>query len=331
LIFSLVAVDEVTRVAEARRLAVSAARAEGLDETAVEQVGIMATEMATNLLKHAISGQLHLYRLFHTGYAGVEILSVDRGPGMSNLQACMQDGFSTSGTAGNGLGAISRLASSFDGFSQPGRGTVLVARKYLKPATGPRWIFGAAMSPYPGETVCGDSWGVRQFGNGASLMVADGLGHGLAASDASTAAVTAFRTAAVDTAVAVIEDIHRALRSTRGAAVAVAMIDENMRRLRYAGIGNISGVVLGGARAQSMVSHNGTAGLEARHLQQFDYPLPEEPVIIMHTDGLTTNWSLDGYPGLLRRDPSVIAGVLYRDAARGRDDVCVVSGRFLRG
>ena len=43
------------------------------------------------------------------------------------------------------------------------------------------------------------------------------------------------------------------------------------------------------------------------------------------------SWSLDDYPGLAGRDPSLLAGVLYRDHDRGRDDVTVVALRERRG
>jgi hypothetical protein len=94
--------------------------------------------------------------------------------------------------------------------------------------------------------------------------------------------------------------------------------------IRYAGIGNIAGYVVGPAKTQFMISHNGTAGHEATHFQEFLYPFPETSVLIMHSDGLSTSWNLGAYPGLALRHPTVIAGTLYRDAARDRDDACVV-------
>ena len=105
----------------------------------------------------------------------------------------------------------------------------------------------------------------------------------------------------MEPAAASLENAHLALRSTRGAAVAVSCIEHQTGRVRHAGLGNISGVLLGGARAQMMISHNGTAGLEARRFQEFDYALPPDAgTIVMHSDGVTTSWSLDGYPGVRR-------------------------------
>jgi anti-sigma regulatory factor (Ser/Thr protein kinase) len=329
---ALIPIEDSTRVAEARRVAAAYSQSEGLPEKAAEEAAIIATEIATNLLKHARSGEVHISGLSAMGDPGVEILSIDRGPGMVNLQACSEDGFSTTGTSGTGLGAIARLADVFDAFSQPQSGTVIVARKFPRSDRGARaknWTFGAVRAPYPGETACGDNWSIRRNGQSTILIVADGLGHGILAADASSAAVAAFKKGTPESAAALLENVHLALRSTRGAAVSVAYIEQHSR-IHYAGLGNVAGVVLGGPRAQYMVSHSGTAGLEARRFQEFDYPLPPEGAIVMHSDGLNTNWSLDAYPGLLRRHPAVIAGVLYRDATRGRDDVCVLVGRYIR-
>jgi anti-sigma regulatory factor (Ser/Thr protein kinase) len=327
---TLLRIDDSTRVAEARRHATALAHSEGLGEQAAQEVALIASEIATNVFKHAHAGEVHLTGLSVTGEAGVELLSIDRGPGMANWRECLADGYSTRGTAGTGLGAISRLADVFDVYSQPDQGTVLVARKFSAAKSRPsseRWTVGAVKVCYPGETACGDNWSIRRNGHATSFIVADGLGHGILAADASAAAVRAFHGGRADSAAPVLEAVHLALRSTRGAAVAIIRIDHGRRTVCYAGLGNIAGVLLGGARPQFMVSHSGTAGLEVRRLQEFDYQLPAEPVIVMHSDGLTSNWSMDSYPGLVRRHPSIIAGVLYRDASRGRDDVCVLVGR----
>jgi len=50
-------------------------------------------------------------------------------------------------------------------------------------------------------------------------------------------------------------------------------------------------------------------------------------MLILNTDGLTTHWDVDPYPGLLMRHPSVIASVLHRDFSRDRDDATVVVAR----
>jgi anti-sigma regulatory factor (Ser/Thr protein kinase) len=326
---SLVRIDDDTRVAEARRIASAAAGDEGLSEEDAHRAGIIATEIAGNLRKHAQGGEVHVRRLTAQGVPGVEILSVDRGPGM-DLDRCLADGFSTAGTPGTGLGAVRRAADDFDAFSQPAKGTVIVARLYAggtQAAAPSRWRIAGVSAPVHGEEACGDAWIARLNDGTAEILLADGLGHGIFAADASGAAVQAFARMDGKPPAEALDSVHRALRHTRGAAVAIATLGPG-DRVRYAGIGNIAGVILGGPRQQFMISHNGTAGLAAKRVQEFEYRMPPEGAIVMHSDGLVSSWSLDPYPGLLRRDAALIAAVLYRDAARGRDDVCVVVAKW---
>jgi anti-sigma regulatory factor (Ser/Thr protein kinase) len=320
-------IDDASRVAQARRVSATAALEEGLGDHAAAEAGIIATEAATNLLKHARQGEMHITRLSANGRPGVEILAIDRGPGVANIEQCLRDGYSTAGTPGSGLGAISRLATEFDVYSEPGKGTVLAARIQ---APGPRsaFKFAAVCVPIRGEERCGDTWRARANGKSATLLVADGLGHGILAADASVAAAVVFEKHSHRAPAELLENVHLALKATRGAAVAIASFDLETMLIRYAGLGNIAGVILGSPRNQSMVSHNGTAGHQARRFQEFEYKLPSRGTLVMHSDGLVTSWNLDSYPGLVRRDPAVIAGVLYRDASRGRDDVCVVVARW---
>jgi anti-sigma regulatory factor (Ser/Thr protein kinase) len=320
---TIVPLDEDSRIPESRRLAITAAREEHLTEEQVAAAGIVATEAATNLRKHARVGEIQISRLSPHGHAGVEVLSIDRGPGMRDVQRCFTDGFTTSGTAGTGLGAIARLSTHFDIYSEPGKGTVLMSRIQPVAANGSALQLGVVSAPFKGEEACGDAWAILRQSGGVRLLLADGLGHGIYAADAAQAAVEAFRRSPLAEPAAAIDNIHRALRTTRGAAVAVAAI-HNDGRIGYAGLGNIAGQILGGARPQSMLSHNGTAGHSAMRVQQFEYMLPSPGLVILHSDGLTSSWRMESYPGLSRRHPAVIAATLYRDASRGRDDVCVL-------
>lgn len=325
MISTWVRVDDPSRVGEVRRSAVALAAEEGISDAEAGPVAIVATEAATNLLKHAGGGEIQISVLSAQGAPGVEILSVDQGPGMASVEECLRDGFSTGGSAGTGFGAIRRLSHEFDVYSGSQKGTVLVSRIYRDPAICSPGL-GAILSPMRGEHVCGDAWGIRRNGGGRTIkiLVADGLGHGILAADASSVATEVFKKDLAESPLQIVDTLHRALKGTRGAAIAVAAINLEERRVRYAGLGNIAGVVLGSKRPSHLVSHNGTAGHQASRIQEFEYALPESGILVMHSDGLTSSWSLDAYPGLLRKHPSVIAGVLYRDASRRRDDVGVV-------
>jgi anti-sigma regulatory factor (Ser/Thr protein kinase) len=307
-------------------LAAAAARDEGLDETLASHAGLVATELATNILKHASTGWVQIGRLSDRGAGGIEILSFDKGPGIANLKVCLEDGYSSVGTAGTGFGAISRLSHRFDAYSEPGKGTVVLSQIYAAGSEAASEILvGAVSKPIAGEEACGDAWAIRCQGASALLLVADGLGHGLQAAEASADAVTAFKRGNQATPAGLVDQVHRALRGTRGAAIAIAAIDFDSGCIQFSGIGNIAGVIAGQARPQSMVSHYGTAGHEARKIGEFTYRMAPGATVVMHSDGLTTSWSLDDHVGLSRRHPSVIAGAIYRDATRHRDDACIVA------
>ena len=321
-------VEDPSRVAEVRRAAAALSHDEGLDQTLAANAALISTEICTNLLKHARQGEVFLSTLSDRTDPGVEILAIDRGPGITDVAQCLADGYSSTDTPGTGLGAIARLSQEFDIYSQVDKGTVLVAQ--IRTRSRAKTFVGAVVKPIAGEEVAGDAWAFRERDGRLALIVADGLGHGLMAARASAEAISAFRRDSESAPIAVLNRVHAALRGTRGAAVAVADIDPAQGVVRYAGIGNISGVIVRSDKPLSMVSHNGTAGFHIPRLQEFLYPLPEEALIVMHSDGLTTNWNVDHYPGLRRRHPSIIAGVLYRDASRNRDDVCVVATRITR-
>jgi anti-sigma regulatory factor (Ser/Thr protein kinase) len=326
------AVHEASQVAEPRRAALLLAQRLGYGEVRAGQVGIVVSELATNLAKHAKGGEILLRSLGDERMpcepVGIEVLAIDSGPGMRDEALSRRDGYSTTGTLGHGLGAIERQAHLFDIYTQP-TGTVAVARIWRDEMPDavrqPRYEVGAVRVSKIGEDISGDDWTWSARDDRLALVVADGLGHGLAAYDASHAAVGIFRRHTEESPQEIVTRIHAGLRASRGAAVAAAAIDIERGVLRYCGLGNIGSVILlaTGGR-QSLVSQNGTAGHTATRIQEFNYPMPRESVLVMHSDGLGTRWDLSGHPGLRTCHPSVIAGVLYRDASRRRDDVTVV-------
>jgi anti-sigma regulatory factor (Ser/Thr protein kinase) len=319
---ALVQVSEQTDVAEARRRAADMAVRLGFDETTRGQAAIAVTEAGTNLLKHAGGGQLFV-GINHGNTSGLQIVAMDRGRGIRDVPASLGDGTSTAGTAGNGLGAIKRLASSFDLYSVADSGTVVAASLY--PATVRAPLVAGVSIPAPREQHSGDAWAVWSAGELTSVFVCDGLGHGTEAAAASAAAVSAFLRHAERAAADVIGLVHDALKSTRGAAVAIAELDRRRSVINYCGLGNISALaVRADGTEHHLVSLSGIAGHVARRLQSFTHPWVPGSRLVMHSDGITTHWTLAHYPGLARRHPGVIAGVIARDHRRGSDDATVV-------
>jgi hypothetical protein len=189
----------------------------------------------------------------------------------------------------------------------------------------PRAIeFGGVSVPKHGEQVCGDAWAAECWRDQVTVLVADGLGHGLSAHEAARAATDTLRAHPQDAPAAIVEACHGALARTRGAALAVAQLVASAERGTFAGVGNIVCRIDGTSASRHLVSHNGTVGHTMRKVQEFSFPWPAGALLILHSDGLGTHWDLAAYPGLGMRHPALISAVLYRDYDRGRDDVSVV-------
>jgi serine phosphatase RsbU (regulator of sigma subunit) len=208
---------------------------------------------------------------------------------------------------------------------------IVAAGAATRPAVGPPVLhIGAVCVPKAGEEMCGDAWAVASMAGGRTLIiVADGLGHGPLAADASSVALTAFREEAPSGhgPADILAEVHRRLRSTRGAAVAIAEISPASEEIRFAGLGNVAAVVMSGASRRGLVSHNGIAGGTPAPSRELSYPFPRESLLVMASDGLGTHWDLARYAGVTMRHPSVVSALLCRDFSRERDDLTVVAAR----
>jgi anti-sigma regulatory factor (Ser/Thr protein kinase) len=333
-----VAIHHASDVGEARRVGQGLATQLGLNDTRSGQLAIMVTEAATNILKHASDGRVQLAIVHHGGQRCIEVLALDQGPGIANLPQAMTDGVSSSGTAGTGLGAMRRLADQFDLYTAPGKGTVIFMRLWqgAMPAAGalplplslPLPLLGGVCMPVAGETECGDAWGALVQPSGLTLMAVDGLGHGPEAAKASRAAIKVLATTTRPGPVELLHACHDALRPTRGAALAIAVLDVASAQLTFVGIGNISASIHTGDVRRQLMSHNGIVGHNMRKVQDLVFPCPPGATVVLASDGISTQWDLTTYPGLLACQPATIAAVLLRDFARGRDDVSVLVARM---
>lgn len=321
------AVHDASHVGSARRAVVALAEGLGCSEDIGGKVALVVTELATNLVRHGGGGEL-LVRPMAESDISLEIVAIDRGPGMASVDQAFRDGYSTAGTNGTGLGAVRRIADVCDIYSAPGAGTAVLARIGLGARTrerSPR-VSGISVAMV-GEEVCGDAWAWSAKVDHWSVVVADGLGHGPAAALAASEVLRVYREHPAAGPEEFMDLAHAALRPTRGAAVGLAVVWPERRELTFTGVGNIGGVVLHAGATRSLVSHAGIVGHECRKTQSFSFPWSEESVLVLFSDGLQTRWALDRYPALASRDPALLAAVLYRDFSRGRDDVTVVAAR----
>ncbi|MDR6375604.1 ATP-binding protein [Paraburkholderia strydomiana] len=312
-------------VADARRRAVQMAQSLGLPEKSQADAALIVTEAATNILKYAGHGEIVL-KSADGGAGGLDVVALDRGPGIANLGAACSDGFSTGGSLGAGLGTIARHSVLFDIYSVAGNGTALFARVADKPAAKlSRFQVGARSTPKLGQDVNGDAWAVRHLADSMWVTLLDGLGHGPLAAEASRRAVDVFMAAdPVGLPADVMRDVHSGIKATRGAVMAIAKFEPASAVLSFAGIGNIVSVVHTGESAQHLLSMDGTVGYNVRAVRPGEARWVPGSVFIATTDGLSTRWNLNRHPGLTHRHPSLIASVLHRDFARDADDATVV-------
>jgi anti-sigma regulatory factor (Ser/Thr protein kinase) len=323
-------VNDESQVAEARREVTAIARQHDFNEVDVGRAALVATELATNLVKHARGGEI-LVGPDDGGNNGIQVIALDKGRGMANVQVCLADGYSSAGTAGHGLGAVIRQSTFVDVASWPGIGTAVLSRiepgKTRAVSETSHSSFGAVSVAKLGEEVCGDAWAIDQSGPTTTLFVADGLGHGPNAAEAAVEAVRLFRHFRGHQVSTLLDYINGGLRATRGAAVSIARYDPALRQVTFGGLGNVAGLLASKNELRRMVTMPGTAGYNARRIQSFQYHF-ESGLVILCSDGVSTSWMLDRYPKLEAAEPTLIAGVLYRDFGRRRDDATVLVGRW---
>jgi anti-sigma regulatory factor (Ser/Thr protein kinase) len=317
-----VSVTDASSVGAARRAASVVARKLGFDETRSGELALLATESSRNVLVHGSGGHVILAGIQQERGPLARILAMDKGAGIANVAQAMSDGYSTAGTPGGGLGAMKRIATALEIFT--GRGGTVLMLELGQPAPVSNLQIAGLALPLPGEQFCGDAWDYHSTPERTLALLADGIGHGREASEAAQEAIVTFREHVDLNPSEILSYVHDALRKTRGTVAAIAEIRPAQRSLVYAGVGNISAVLLSAGASRSLVSHNGTLGMTVPKIQQFYMDWPADAVLILHSDGLQSRWDLSTYAGLLARHPAVIAGAMLRDFRRQRDDASAV-------
>ncbi|EST39719.1 hypothetical protein N566_00275 [Streptomycetaceae bacterium MP113-05] len=294
----------------------------GLAGSLPDRAGAVASELASNLGKHAMDGVLYLQPA--PGGAGLEILAADRGPGMADLQRCLADGYTTTGTLGTGLGAVQRIAGELVVRTQPGEGTVAAARISPPGTVRPAPRAGMIRLPAEGEDVCGDGCAVTGDPEAPTAMVVDGLGHGAPAERAARTALRAFEGMAADALPEIVRNLHRSLRHTRGAAVGLLRLREG--HAEYCGVGNVRLCVLSVEdEHRRLDGRPGVVGWNLPTPQVRTVPLRPGQVAVLYSDGIASRWSHSPGPFLLRLPPELLPAALAHRHRKYRDDATALS------
>lgn len=317
-----IAIDHPSAVQSAADHARSLASACAMKGVLPDQAAVLASELASNIVKHARNGALFVHRAPLGG--GLDVLAVDTGPGMADIGLSLTDGYSTTRTMGAGLGAARRIATDFAIRSEAGLGTLVHAR-LAGPDAPPRGAaLGALCLPADGEDASGDGYAVAEASGVRTALVIDGLGHG---PEAAMAAQRAERTFLGDPAAPladILTALHKALRHTRGAAAAALRIAGG--RAEFCGVGNVRAVAL----SPEGVHHQftGQAGIIG-----YTFPKPrsrfvdlsEHTTVAVHTDGIDHRWTQAPTPARLTLPPALLAASLTHTHRRRRDDATVLA------
>ncbi|HSE98776.1 MAG TPA: ATP-binding protein [Blastocatellia bacterium] len=333
-------------IGQAKRLVRRRASDIGFSERPLAEIDIAVNEMGSNAIKFGRgTGQLHFATTDpHLDPAGIEIIYTDKGPGIEDPALAIEDGFTTAGSMGAGLGAIRRMADEFHIYSlvesqtrklnlyrRTTHGTAIIFRKWLdddKPQGFKPAVWGAFTRPPADQSHNGDAYLIRHLDDRYLLAVIDGLGHGPGAMEASRAAVLTIEEHAQAGVETIVRRTHEALRSTRGAVMGLAAIYSRTGEVEYTGVGNTDFRALSGVGSQRFISLNGTLGSRLDRLKVFREKLPKVATIVMSTDGISERWDPAGYPGLLGLHPQLLCAVVMRDFNRPKDDATIICGRL---
>jgi anti-sigma regulatory factor (Ser/Thr protein kinase)/serine/threonine protein phosphatase PrpC len=326
----LIAVVHGSDVSEARQRAQVMALAIGFDETASAEVALAVSELGANLLRHTKGGTLTLTPLVDGRRVGMQVISQDRGPGIADVEQALTDGFSTTGGLGYGLGAVNRLMDELDIVSEPGTsgGTRIACKRWLRvdvrrTMPGPL-TFGAASRPHPRMTENGDAFVIKCWGEGALVAVIDGLGHGPFAQHAAQTARQYVESHVDQPLDLIFRGVGRACRATRGVVMALARFDRDGTQLTFASIGNIEARVFGSVEPMNFAVRRGIVGVNAPNPAVTQHRWQPNYLLVLHSDGLTTRWRWEDFPGLGRTSASVIARRLLQALAKDDDDATVL-------
>jgi anti-sigma regulatory factor (Ser/Thr protein kinase) len=299
-------------------------------EHKVGEIDIVVAEIVSNLVKHAGGGQVLVRLMEEGGVQAIEIISIDAGPGMTDVSRMIADGVSTKNSLGQGLGAMKRLADVFQIYSQKDWGTVILLRIYKEPLPHfrkpPSVEVRPVIVPKPGEKECGDGFFCFQTADHIKLFLGDGLGHGPEAAKAVLLAGEAFKACEECNPVEMIRYINDAVKKSRGLVGTVAVFDLKQKSWKICGVGNIATKVTGPVGSKNYMAYNGIIGLNVPNtlsVQEIDYERGQ--FLIMCSDGLKSRWDTLKYPAIGRYDLSVLSASLLKDFARNTDDMSAVA------
>lgn len=323
------AISSPAEVIAIRRISKELAKEIGFEESVQEEIVLVVSELASNIIKYAHRGVVSLTPILVDERHGLMIEAMDRGSGFCEKTA-LKDGFSSSGTLGCGLGAVNRMMDEFDIHTNEDNrtGTRIVCKRWLRSkltVVGKcPFDIGIVSRPKHGEAFNGDSF-VIKHGNGQSLVgVIDGVGHGPLAHQAAQAARQYIESHSDLPFLDIFRGVDRACRSSRGVVMALASIDWTSMKLRFGSVGNIEVKVNGAHEKFKFIVRRGIIGKSAPNPVITENDWRSNYILALHSDGLSTHWSWNDFSHHFDRPAQFLAEHMHRALEKDTDDTTLI-------
>ncbi|MBD3268142.1 SpoIIE family protein phosphatase [bacterium] len=325
-----IAIAHSSDVYVARTKAGGLATQMGFGKKNVEEITIVASELATNMLVHAGKGMLILTALANEEQGGIQIEAVDSGPGFSDWEKAVTDGYSTSDSMGYGLGTANRLMDELEIMkeSKGNRGAHIIARKWLRqtPDMGNPCPFdiGVATRAHPGMKLNGDHYVIKRDRSTVLVAVIDGVGHGQYAHRASQKAAEYIESHHHEPFENLFQGTFRNCRGTRGVVMAILRLDWKRETATFASIGNIEVKIWNRDQKIDFPLRRGIVGVNAPKPLISQHAWNPENIVVLFSDGLTSRWKWNDISHLLSRSANDMARELLYLFGKNNDDATVM-------
>lgn len=299
-------------------------------DSAVDEIAIVVRELSSNIVKHAGEGTITVTPRDSDGRSGIEIRAEDLGPGIDDVDRALEDGYSTAGSLGYGLGAVHRLMDDVVIESnEHGETGVQISATRRRSDASPRAVqnpitAGAATRAKPGQEHNGDAFIIKRGKESMLVGVIDGLGHGKSAHRASQQAHRYIKTHASQPLSRLFRGVERACRNTRGVVMALGRFDFASERVTAGSVGNVSVKIFDSPEPMNVVARRGVLGNDAPQPAIREWEWNRNYTFVMHSDGIATGWSRDEFAQLADASATNAARELLQSLAEERDDATVL-------
>ena len=321
-------------VSTARQLVRETGRRVNLHKDVVESVALIASELTHNQLSHAKHGYFAVKAIDRAGIKGLEAIAADIGPGIEKPWFAIQDRVSSEGSLGAGLGAVCRIADEVEFDNRVGEGVYVAARKFETRTPVVACCEAAIMGrPFPGEAISGDDGIFFESESSFTAAVADGLGHGPEAREASNRAVEVLKEKHEWALEEIVVAVNQELGRTRGCAIGIIRFNKEDSTIECISLGDVQCHLYHLKEAHFFTPTPlilGTGQFQKQRIRGEKVALQPGSILVMFTDGLKSKTTLKGQLDVLRKPPIAIAEHLLENDSRPDDDALVLIARFAR-